>query len=441
MRTIRSKTIDSRTARLALEPDSKRWVKLSAELRLGYRRSPRGAGQWIRRTYIKESARYQDETFATADDYNESDGLTILNYDEAQAEAYKRHKTLVFANAGRIARATTVDDCMTPYFEWAKREGKSSAHHMQTAYNSFTKPIFGHRKAHEVTKEELEKWRDELITQPPSSSNKLLPRDFDPDDPDARRKRKVTANARLQVLKTGMHWAWKKNVLNFRPDQFEKAELFPKVHKRRHEYRNLTPDELGAVLAWLRSRRPDFANLLEAGGHTGARLQDVGRLTVKDFNPTQGTMRIQNHKADDPFDQPLTHEGTAFFAALARGKAPSASFFPEPIRILTMNGRWHIRNEWIEQACAAVGIERFTFHDLRHAYATAANANSVPPSVIAHNLGHHDGGKLAARTYIHSVASNVVAETRRGVATFGLRPPTQSTGKILPLKQSPKRRY
>lgn len=55
----------------------------------------------------------------------------------------------------------------------------------------------------------------------------------------------------------------------------------------------------------------------------------------------------------------------------------------------------------ITRACAALGIRRFTHHDLRHLFATRCIESGVDIPTVSRWLGHKDGGALAMRVYGH----------------------------------------
>jgi len=55
----------------------------------------------------------------------------------------------------------------------------------------------------------------------------------------------------------------------------------------------------------------------------------------------------------------------------------------------------------LTKACAAVGVTRFTHHDLRHLFATRCIEAGVDIPTVARWLGHKDGGVLALKTYGH----------------------------------------
>lgn len=55
----------------------------------------------------------------------------------------------------------------------------------------------------------------------------------------------------------------------------------------------------------------------------------------------------------------------------------------------------------INRACAKLGVQRFSHHDLRHLYATTTIEAGVDFGTLSRWLGHQDGGALAAKTYGH----------------------------------------
>jgi integrase len=55
----------------------------------------------------------------------------------------------------------------------------------------------------------------------------------------------------------------------------------------------------------------------------------------------------------------------------------------------------------ITRACKALGIVRFTHHDLRHLFATSCIESGVDIPTVSRWLGHKDGGALAMKVYGH----------------------------------------
>jgi hypothetical protein len=88
----------------------------------------------------------------------------------------------------------------------------------------------------------------------------------------------------------------------------------------------------------------------------------------------------------------------------------------------------------INTACKALGIARFTHHDLRHLFATRCIESSVDIPTVSRWLGHKDGGALAMKTYGHlrdqhsaNMAQKVVfTEIATNVVRLPLAAPSQS---------------
>jgi integrase len=55
----------------------------------------------------------------------------------------------------------------------------------------------------------------------------------------------------------------------------------------------------------------------------------------------------------------------------------------------------------LANACAKVGVQKITHHDLRHLFCTRAIEAEIPIPTVAKWLGHKDGGALLMRTYSH----------------------------------------
>ena len=69
-----------------------------------------------------------------------------------------------------------------------------------------------------------------------------------------------------------------------------------------------------------------------------------------------------------------------------------------------------------DRLAAAAGLERITFHDLRHSYATAALKAGVSPKIVRERIGHADVG-FFLQTYAH-VLKNDDREAAEQAAAF-----------------------
>jgi integrase len=78
---------------------------------------------------------------------------------------------------------------------------------------------------------------------------------------------------------------------------------------------------------------------------------------------------------------------------------------------------WHIKTPLVamRNACARLGLRRWTVHDLRHYFATRCIECGVDVPTVSRWLGHSDGGVLAMRTYGHLRDAHSMEAVRRVV--------------------------
>ncbi len=94
----------TRSARERLKPSGKPYFRLiDAGLYVGYRKGKTG-GKWVARRYLGDE-RYVVETIGTADDAQDADGETILDFSQAQDQ--RAHHGCRRASAGEAERPLT----------------------------------------------------------------------------------------------------------------------------------------------------------------------------------------------------------------------------------------------------------------------------------------------------------------------------------------------
>jgi hypothetical protein len=95
-RRVRDSNLETRSARSRLKVRHKPYYRLIAPgLHLGYRKLSSGPGTWISRRYVGagtgkysvENLRAPDGNLIFADDYEDSDGIRILTFAQAQTKA------------------------------------------------------------------------------------------------------------------------------------------------------------------------------------------------------------------------------------------------------------------------------------------------------------------------------------------------------------------
>jgi hypothetical protein len=105
-RTVRDTALSTRTARLRLAPGSKPyWRMLEQGLHLGYRRRAAG-GSWIARRRDDDGV-YHEAKIGLADDLQDANGETILDFSQAQRARRARGGRASSASLRAGLRATT----------------------------------------------------------------------------------------------------------------------------------------------------------------------------------------------------------------------------------------------------------------------------------------------------------------------------------------------
>jgi hypothetical protein len=126
-RTVRDQNLETRSARSRLKPSPKPYYRtIDPGLHLGYRKGKSG-GRWVVRCYVGDQD-YKTETVANADDVADADGVSILNFAQAQGLAREMR-----ARAARIAAGMPIDvgpytvkQCVAEYLAWMEQNRKSA---------------------------------------------------------------------------------------------------------------------------------------------------------------------------------------------------------------------------------------------------------------------------------------------------------------------------
>jgi hypothetical protein len=127
-RTVRDTVLSTRSARLRLALSGKPyWRMLEQGLHLGYRRRATG-GSWIARRR-DENGIYHEEKLGRADDLQDADDATILDFTQAQRVARRW-----WTNQQRLAAGLPADDgpytvkrAITDYLDDYRRRGAKGA--------------------------------------------------------------------------------------------------------------------------------------------------------------------------------------------------------------------------------------------------------------------------------------------------------------------------
>ena len=444
-RKVRDSNLETRSARSRLKVAHKPYFRLiEPGLHLGFRKLASGPGTWVVRRYSGDG-KYSvknlttaDEKLVIADDYSEPDGVTILNF--AQAQDMAKAQRARPASSGPF----TVKQAVEAYLKSKEADGRDVVDSRCRA-EAHIFPKLGDIECAKLTKDKIQDWHRSLAKAPPRTRTKpgkeQQYREFN-GDKDAVRRRQASANRVMTILKAALNQSFENGKVAS-DSAWRKVKRFKGVDAARLRY--LTVAEARRLINVC---DPDFRKLVQAALQTGARYGQLAQLVVSDFNPDVGTVRTRTRKGDGhekEYHVTLTEEGARFFEELCAGRAGDELMFRndgrirraielerarrqkagEPIDNIVVDDR----GEWRESeqlrpmagACERAKIKPAVgFHGLRHTWASHAVMNGVPLLIVAKNLGHSDT-RMVERHYGHMSPSHIADAIRAGAPRFGFK--------------------
>lgn len=410
-RSVRDAKLDNPAAREKLKARGKPYYRmLDPGLHLGYRRLKGAPGRWVARYYVGNQA-YVVETIATADDFSAANGVDVLDFRQAQEAARMRRDTRVHAATGRAP--FTVADAIRLHIEGLEAKGRKTGD-TEFRANAMILPSLGELVVDDLTTETIRAWVKKLANTPPrvrtAKGKAQRFRAHMPDDREAIRRRRSTANRILAILRAALTHAWREGKVS--SDQaWRRVKLFENVAAARVRY--LTIAECKRLINGCDA---NFRDLVRAALETGCRYGELGRLKVGDFNLDSGTVAILKSKTGKSRHVVLTDQGIEFFSDLCAGRPGS-----EPLLRRSNGETWGPSNQTVpmNEACRRAGITPpINFHALRHTYASLSVMAGAPLHVVGRNLGHADT-RMVERHYGHLAPSYVADAIRKAAPRFG----------------------
>jgi integrase len=409
-RTVRETALASCTARLRLAVTSKPyWRVLELGLHLGYRRRATG-GSWIARRRSDEGI-YREAKLGLADDLQDANGDTILDFSQAQRAARVWCANTQRLDSGLGAASTgpyTVARAIADYLDDYRRRGGKATEGIESVVRRNVLPELGIVLVTKLTTPRLLDWHRGIAERPrhwrSRSGAKPNLGPFDRKDPEAVRRRRASANRVLSYLKAALNHAWRSGVVPS-DDAWRRVKPFRAVDAPVIRY--LSHDE---ITRQLNACQGGFRDLVHAALLTGCRYGELCRLKVGDYNGDVGTLTIREAKSGSMRHVTLTGEAPELFERLIAGRSIGDVLFKRD------DGRAWKRAEQLRpmrDACGRAGIiPAVGFHVLRHTHASILAMKAVPMAVIARQLGHSDT-RMTEKHYAH-LAPNYVTDTIRG---------------------------
>ena len=415
-RTVRDTKLETRTARLTLKPRAEPyWKSLGQGGAIGYYRGERES-TWVARCRPEgKKGGYFKAKLGRTDDVQDADGLTVLNFAQAQEAARKWFikQTRVYNGLEEThTKGFTVADALKEYMAWFEVNRKS-VRGTQLVINAFIKPELGDVVLEKLTTRKIREWHSALAKAPArlrGGKNPALRKFREATTPDAIRKRKGSANRTLTVLKAALNYAYREGRIST-DDPWRRVKPFPQVEEP--VIRFLTEAECKRLI---NACKKDFRPVVQAGLFTGARAAEITGLKVADYNRDTGMVYIKPSKSGKSRIVPLSPEGKSFFDEMTLGKHGRDLIFTKADGA-PWGANHHARP--IREACKNSKITPpITFHDLRHTYASLLAQAGADLLTISKLLGHADT-RITSRHYAHLCDKTLANAVKNFLPTFG----------------------
>jgi integrase len=231
-------------------------------------------------------------------------------------------------------------------------------------------PQLGDIEVSGLTSATIRRWLADLARAPAQMRSmpegRLNLRIHDPDDEEAVRARRASANRVLNMLKAALNHAYDEKLVNSNDAWGRRVRPFPDAKAARVRY--LTIAEAQRLL---NARGPELRALVRGALETGMRLSELTRLQCQDFNPDSGTVHVRRSKSGRERHVVLTADGLAFFKSITIGRRGL-------IFTRADGGPWkktdHEYPMRRANAAARLLSPPITFHGLRHTSSTSPSA-------------------------------------------------------------------
>jgi len=401
------------------------FAKIAKGLRLGYYRGAT-AGSWIAGHY-RGNGIYATEAIGAADDTLDANGISVFDYWQAQERARRWVDRQQQIAEGRLREGPyTVTDAVKDYLvEIAAEKSATAVQGAKYVFDAWIVPELGAIQVEKLTTDRLNRWRNKVSTQPKRVRKKLSATEpatrETPDDEDARRARKATANRILTMLKATLNRAFHADRASS-DTAWRKVKPFKKVDEAVVRY--LSAAEARRLV---RACPDDFGKLVQGALLTGCRYSELARLKAGNFNRDSGTLAIRLSKGKIRHVV-LTDEGKQSFSEWTENLGAADRVF-----LRADSNHWGASHQKrpLDEASELAGIEpAVTFHILRHTHGSHLAMAGVPMGVIAAQLGHADT-RMTEKHYAHLAPSYVAQTIRANFPVLNLAEEAQ----VVPLRR------
>ena len=442
-RTVQHARLETPTSRTRLKRGRQTHYQslVTGKASLGYtRKDDAPLGRWFLRRSLGGD-KYQVVPLGAADDEKgmQADGVAVLSFEQAKAKALKA----LAQGSETVPRGTlTVRKAYAKYVEYLESQGKRTVE-TERRGAALILPELGDVRVDELTSERLRKWhsgmvsRAALLRSKPGGTQNTKAK---PEDEEAIRKRRSSANRVLSMLKACLNHAYDEKLVVSNEAWGRRVKPFKGVAVARTRYLSVAEAQ-----RLLNSCEPSFRNMVQAALQTAGRYGELCRLAVSDFNPDAGTVAIRKSKSGKHRNVILSPEGVDFFKEITAGRRGNEIMLRNDARIgralerererlerlgkdpskarVDDSGEWRHGEQAraMREACGRGKIEPpISIHGMRHTWASLAVMNDVPLLVVAKNLGHADT-RMVEKHYGHLSPGYMTDQIRQGAPRFGFK--------------------
>lgn len=358
VRRVRAPKLESRTSRLKLSVRRKPYfVVVSPGVGLGYRRNA-GAGTWSVRASDGHGSNWL-KSFAIADDYEEANDNSVLDFWAAQDRA----RSIARAGEGNGDRPATVGEALDAYEANLKARGAAVGNVTRIRFN--VPSSLAARPVALLTSKELRAWRDRLV------KSGMKPASADRTARVLKAALTLAANDDARIANTA---AWRTGLKRL-PDSEQARNMI------------LTDEQVRAVIVAAYQIDPAYGLFAELAAVTGARRSQLLRVEVQDLQDAGvaprvlvPTSRKGSRRKSERRPLPIP-PGLA--AALRRAAADRPA--DAPLLVRTDGSRWPpTRDDVFPEAAARAGLEpTITGYSLRHSSIVRQLLAGVPVRLVA----------------------------------------------------------
>jgi integrase len=415
--SARDARLENRTARLRLASARRYFKAIGDGLTLIYRRTGEGYGTWSAKLALL-GGKYAVRVLGAADDYQDANGVDVLNFYQAQDQARKvAHDAK--ASGGKVPTPVTVAEAAERYLTWF-RDHRKGIKMAESAVRAHILPAVGGIRLSDLTTVDLRAWLDRLATKAARLRSSKLSKKLNlrpaAETKDEKRARRASANRILSVLKAILNRAFQDGLVAD-DSAWRKVKPFAKVDEARIRY--LTDAE---AMRLVNACPLDLRRLVRAALLTGTRWGELAALKVADVNLKTAQIYIAESKSGRPRHVPLNPEGVAHFEELVTGKTG------DELVLTRQDGtawghNYHVRA--LQAACKVAKVRpAVSFH--KHTYASHLAQAGVELLTISKLLDHADT-RITARHYAH-LADKTLAQAVTKLPSFsGVAKPAHLT--------------